>query len=501
MVDDRGQSYMTTKVYELKHVSGADILPFVEGAVVRGNSRSGARALSYRQGEKEYIAVSMPRNMVQQIDDMIAKLDRAGVKDEEGGSVIEGTGAVPGFYEPKFHVSEAMLEALNEMADGQGEYFHDKQSNLVYFKQGKADGKVVTKTYILKHADPYEIRGALSQAVGARRISGVPTGVECVKYNNGSGAVIVSAEEYRFGKQPGGMQSIDDLVAMLDQPVSDDDDGNKVQVYAPAEREAAEIAENLRDVGITRPGDPTELDSGKSRLFVDPELNMIIADTPDFDRKNLSSMIEVFDRAVPQAEISFKVYELKDAINESMGMDYRAWREGAGSRFFSAGARSTENSSTVFVRFSPQWDTRYLDFLVAKERAEVVSEGNAAVTNARELRLGASDGEAGFSIRLLPRINAEMSVLDLSLSYASGLGAAPDGNLRTSQSSVSTRVQVPTNGAEIVVGGLERITDIRGASLLTLPATDSATGTLAIQKHYLIVVIRLNQAAGINTGE
>ena len=60
------------------------------------------------------------------------------------------------------------------------------------------DPFVITKPYMLKHADPYAVRSYLEAAVGAKSVNASPAQVTAVKFSDGAGAVLVSAEEYRF---------------------------------------------------------------------------------------------------------------------------------------------------------------------------------------------------------------------------------------------------------------------------------------------------------------
>ena len=54
------------------------------------------------------------------------------------------------------------------------------------------DPFVITKPYILKHADPYAVRSYLEAAVGAKSVNVSPAQVTAVKFSDGAGAVLVS---------------------------------------------------------------------------------------------------------------------------------------------------------------------------------------------------------------------------------------------------------------------------------------------------------------------
>ena len=85
----------------------------------------------------------------------------------------------------------------------------------VHFIRDNNDPLVVTKTYVLKHAEPYALRTYLREMVQTRRVSGSNTAVECLKFEDGVGLLFVSAEEYRFKDSENGM-GIDAIVERLD---------------------------------------------------------------------------------------------------------------------------------------------------------------------------------------------------------------------------------------------------------------------------------------------
>ena len=119
----------------------------------------------------------------------------------------------------------------------------------VHFVRDNADPRVITKTYVLRHVDPYEFRDYLRQMVQSKRVGntslqqnypgntttapvtatvsspelatpanaqpgynpqlqlGSNTAVECLKYADGTGLLFVSAEDYRFEDQWGSIRS------------------------------------------------------------------------------------------------------------------------------------------------------------------------------------------------------------------------------------------------------------------------------------------------------
>ena len=89
--------------------------------------------------------------------------------------------------------------------------------DAVHFIRGNTDPFVITKLYELKHTNPYTIRGYIQGVVNATQVVGNPVAVDAVRYNDGRGIVLVSAEDYRFENRGKG-DSIDEIIAGLDQP-------------------------------------------------------------------------------------------------------------------------------------------------------------------------------------------------------------------------------------------------------------------------------------------
>jgi len=193
LLEDRDQDYMTTKIYEIKHMKAVDLRPFVEGAVRRADRESTVARLNYKFGKKQFLSVSMPIFMVPYIDDMIAKLDLPGIKDN-AGSVIAGTGIHHFYYKPNIRSTNHMLEAVirDRFQGGDEAIFRDGQSNLFYWKGSESDGKDIAKW--LKALDrplpQMEVRLKIYQISEDDLIE---LGIDWVAFKNGPGAELFGA--------------------------------------------------------------------------------------------------------------------------------------------------------------------------------------------------------------------------------------------------------------------------------------------------------------------
>lgn len=280
----------------------------------------------------------------------------------------------------------------------------DEKTDTVHIISTNNDPDIITKTYVLQHADPYELRPYLRNAVGAERVSNTGSKVEAIKYNDGTGILIISAEDYKFEKLEDGGMTIDELIKILDQPQITSSSGHRKFLYFPKYRSASAINTLITNVGINTTNDVEELDRGSDQLAVDQGLNTILFKANIYNLKNIRTMLDIYDRPIPEVGINYTIYELDSENDGKLGMDFQAWKNGPGTDLFSAASRyahgwdfannivntSQFNSShTNYIKFSPIWNTRFLDFLAAKGKAKVISSGKLNIENAQEGRIQA----------------------------------------------------------------------------------------------------------------
>lgn len=123
-----------------------------------------------------------------------------------------------------------------------------KETEQITFVNTNNDPYVYTKVYKLKHADPYEIRPYVMAAIRSRRVDTSVTKVEAVKYQDGTGMLLVSAEEYRFFPVENGM-SLDQIIEMLDRPNLASEAGRRFFLYYPKYFDSVTLAGLIRKVG------------------------------------------------------------------------------------------------------------------------------------------------------------------------------------------------------------------------------------------------------------
>ena len=249
-----------------------------------------------------------------------------------------------------------------------------RETEQITFVNTNNDPYVYTKVYKLKHADPYEIRPYVMAALRSRRVDTSVTKVEAVKYQDGTGMLLVSAEEYRFFPVENGM-SLDQIIEMLDRPNLASEAGRRFFLYYPKYFDSVTLAGLIRKVGMQHAGDNAELQGGIDTVVPDTKLNTLMFYASPNSEPQILKMLKEYDG--------------------NLGVDFQAWKNGPGADLFAAGSRylngwnlRTGNISNLvksahvsYINFNPKWNSRYLDFLVSKGKAKVVTSGSLNIGN------------------------------------------------------------------------------------------------------------------------
>ena len=279
------------------------------------------------------------------------------------------------------------------------------KTKVVHFIRDNNDPRVVTKTYLLKHVDPYEIRDYLRQMVQSKRVgntslqqqyplnavnggNGTPgtnagigtaaastvaatvsspvlttpptaqpgynptlqlgsnTAVECLKYVDGTSLLIVSAEEYRFKDHENGM-GLDSIIQFMDRPQMGANYGTQIFFYLPKFVPAKNLVNLIQNVGMNI-SDVTELWQGQDLVTSDPDLNWLIFDVSNYSCDNIAALLAKYDVPIPQVRLKISVVEIYDENDDKMGIDFQNWKNNEGADFFSAGGRMRNNWSALY---------------------------------------------------------------------------------------------------------------------------------------------------------
>ena len=391
----------------------------------------------------------------------------------------------------------------------------------IRFVRNNTDPFVITKLYTLKHADPYAIRGYLLSVVQGTKIKGNPVTVDAVKFNDGRGVLLVSAEDYRF-KNNGKGDSIDEIIAKLDQPNIAFSSGRPLFIYFPRVNAAATLKTMVRNVGAANHND-VEISGGTDVLVIDGGLNALFIAAPPWSMATIKQQLATYDRPMPEIRLTYQLLEISTENDDKLGVDFQSWKNNEGVDFFSVGGRYRNNwagtfaggidgshsSRTDFFNFNPKWNSKYFDFLTSTGRAKVVTRGVIVAKNRRQSRIHVGTGlfyeeetpipdstlndklipgrdklpeganltvkhgnaqntkaSNGFRFKfeVTPVVTGKASILPVKVSGTSLLGWNSDGSPRLNKSEFATEVQVGYAGKDFVIGGIKRTNVIRSVS-------------------------------------
>jgi hypothetical protein len=294
-----------------------------------------------------------------------------------------------------------------------------KDVDEVHFISTNSDPDVFTKVYLLKNVDPYEISYYVMAAIGGfynatdntpnneygRRVNASPSKVECIKYMDGVGALIISAEDYRFtdtGKQ--NAMSIDEIVATLDQKGLIWNNNQAYMLYFPKYLDAASLANVISRSGLTVANDPWELQGARTPSGSTHTSTAFSSTTRPFRKAASSrcwpSTTSPFRRpsSTTPSTKSPRRTTARSAWTSRLGSTDPAATSSRGrknaSRNWDATAMApvmkSGSSTTKYMNFSPKWNTKFLDFLVTKSKANVVTSGSLSVMNSSSGYVGST---------------------------------------------------------------------------------------------------------------
>ena len=370
----------------------------------------------------------------------------------------------------------------------------DKSTEEITFINTNNDPYVYTRVYKLKHADPYEIRPYLMAAIRSRRIDTNETKVEAIKYADGTGMVIVSAEQYRFEKLDNGM-TIDQVVEMLDRPDLSAQAGRRFFVYYAKYFDATTLAKLIEQVGIMHADDSLELD-GVDTVRADNGMNALVFFCTPISQKHIEAVLAQYDCPAGEALFHYTIYEIDSENDGNLGVDFQAWKNGPGLDLFAAGAtylngwdpligtigNATEmvkDAHVNYINFNPKWNSKYLDFLVSKSKAKVLTSGTLDVWNKAVGTIESvtrfpiiGDGEEEIAetatesseISIAIPGQAEPVVVTTNKPGETTVTTVKNSKLRTSKTELETTLQVSNEGSVFYIGGLEKSDLVRSVS-------------------------------------
>lgn len=380
---------------------------------------------------------------------------------------------------------------------------------------------VVTKVFPLKHADAYALRGYIMAAVNGKQFSSSPVVVDAIKFYDGTSMLIVSAEDYRF-EENGKGESIGSMIKRMDKKGFPYSSGKPKFIYYPKANTAANLKNMLLNVGASK-GAGVDFSNGIDAIVVDGQLNALVFALPYWSWNSVKEMIAQYDQPLPEVRVSYKLVEVDRENDDKFGIDFQNWKNNDGvdllsvggryrnnwaSTFAGAGPAHTGSRKTEYFNVNPKWNTKYLDFLTSTGRAKIVTQGSLLARNRKRSTVNVASGlfyndrtheiagttingqvvpgdenapedvklqhgpeqntaaADGFRFDLLldPVVTGRSTTLTLDLNSCSLIGWNSNGTPRLNKSQYKTEVQIGYQGGEFVVGGIRKVSVVRGVA-------------------------------------
>ena len=267
----------------------------------------------------------------------------------------------------------------------------DKDIRTIRLLQDDGQIRMASKLYELKHVKATDVRPFIEAAVKRYNSN---SKVERVNYAAAKRQLFIVTTGEDF------LPYVDDLVAGLDQPGKADANGSIIDgtgitriTYIPKYRSADDIQRIVNNV----------LKTAEGAVFINKDTNTIYWKDDKIAANAALAWVKYLDRPVPQVNLRLNYYEIRESDLHDVGLDYLAWKNGAGLHLFSAGydggrvfsdeavvqlgqlAELTRNFTTSWgygaFLFSPQFDLSFIRLLQQNGRAKLAAHANLTFVN------------------------------------------------------------------------------------------------------------------------
>ena len=135
---DDAQVRFVSKVYELKHISAEEMLPFVNSAVLRYSRSSSVRRVTAEGDDKRNaLLVSTGEEFMPYVDEIVAALDRPGVDGKD--AAISGTGMARVAYTPRYRAASQFSDIIDStIGSASGKAYVNRETNTVFWRDQSA---------------------------------------------------------------------------------------------------------------------------------------------------------------------------------------------------------------------------------------------------------------------------------------------------------------------------------------------------------------------------
>jgi type II secretory pathway component GspD/PulD (secretin) len=286
--------------------------------------------------------------------------------------------------------------------------------------------------------------------------------------------------------------------------------------------------------------------SGVEVFVPDDSRNILyLEDTPSYFGGNIEAL-QLFDVPPTQIEVRVRIYEIDDARGRDVGLDWYAWKKAIDDGHLTFQWDNTPNPGSYDIdlqslsgelSFNPLLATEFLNYLVDRGRAKIITDSRIALINGRPGAVravrqipyvvrGFIDNDVadsplrdspealdadrlikefteGVTVEMVPTIGTETIELEVLASVASHVGYTPNQSVPIlATSDVETGV-ILADGKPAVIGGLTRTTVVNERSgipgLISIPGLRylfSRDVQREHKGHILITVVPVRVDAG-----
>lgn len=201
-------------------------------------------------------------------------------------------------------------------------------TRTILFRQNDAQNYMVTKVFELKHLKANDLTPFI---LGAVKRYDPQSGVDRLNYKSGNRQYLIVTTGQAM------MPFVDEMVAKMDRPGIESSGGSLLEgsgitrsIYRPRYRNSEKLVELIVNAGINQNKD--------GAIFRDSNSGIIYwKDSAYKSNNDIRPWLERLDRPVPQVNLAFRIYEIRESTLRDLGIDYLAWKNGPGLDFFGIG--------------------------------------------------------------------------------------------------------------------------------------------------------------------
>ena len=265
-----------------------------------------------------------------------------------------------------------------------------KDTNEIYIQRDDTTADLVTRAFVLKHADPYELRPYVRNMVQAAEFVGNEDNshVECAKYEDGRGVLIVTAEGQKFTEKHEGL-TIQDFINQFDKQGITSSSGSKRFLYLPKHESAEALSEVLHEVVLQTSASSDEARKAellytKEKTAIDYGLNALVVYCNPHNVELAKRTLESIDNPHGgNSHLKCTVYQIDKQNDADLGNDFQAWKN---VNYYGTSVKGKDITIATGI------DSQFVSFLQEKGLAKIFVQGEMVIACGKVGIIGKTTG-------------------------------------------------------------------------------------------------------------